>query len=65
MDTDILSWIFTASFIRRCFYISKSAPEVRMKEQICELVNQICGVDGTDVSSVKGECECLVGAVVV
>ena len=65
LDTEILSWIFTASFIGSCFELSERTTDVGVKTKICELSNLICGTDGVDVSSPIGQCECLVSAVIV
>ena len=36
-----------------------------MKGAISDFLNQICGVEVEDVSSADGQCECLIGAIVV
>ena len=35
------------------------------KQLACEFVNRMCGVDEGDVSAPEGQCECLIGAIIV
>ena len=37
----------------------------RVKENICNFMNTICGSDVDDVSSVESQCECVLKAIVV
>ena len=36
-----------------------------VKRITCEFVNRICGVNGSDVSTADGQCECLLEAIIV
>ena len=65
VDIDILSWLFTESFIRKCFDMSKRTVDKKGKRAISAFVNQVCGTSVGDVSKVDGECECLLGAIIV
>ena len=35
------------------------------KRVVCDFINQICGVEVGDASTIKGQCECLIGAIIV
>ena len=65
IDVELLSAIFTERVIRKCFDISMRTVNRKGKQIACDFVNLICGVDVGDVSSVDGQCECLVGAITV
>ena len=65
IDVDVLSWIFTETLIKKCFDMSMRAVDRKGKRAISEFINQICSVGVGDVSSVKAQCECLIGAIIV
>ena len=37
----------------------------RGKQAICELVNQMCGVEVGEINGAEDQCECLIGAITV
>ena len=39
--------------------------DTNIQQAVCALINEMCGVNVSDVGSVDGQCECLVGAIVV
>ena len=39
--------------------------DTNVKRVTTEFVNRICGVNGNDVSSADGQCDCLLEAIIV
>ena len=65
IDVGLLSAIFTERIIRKCFDLSMQTVDSKGKQIACDFVNLICGVNTDDLSSVDGQCECIVGAITV
>ena len=65
MDVELFSWMFTSSLIRQCFDICMKSLDSKGKRAASDFINLLCNVDADDVSGAEGQCECLVGAIVV
>ena len=57
--------LFTEEVIRKCFDTSMRTVDSNGKEVTCDFINLMCGVNGRDVSSADGQCECLLEAITV
>ena len=60
-----MSVIFTEEVIRKCFEISRRTVDSKGQEVVSDFINMVCGVNGRDVSSADGQCECLLEAIMV
>ena len=65
MDVELFSLIFREAVIRKCFDISMRTVDRKGKQAVCDFINLMCGVNGSDVSTADGQCECLLEAIIV